>query len=187
MKLCLDPGHGGHDSGADGPTGLSEAKVVLSICQYAQPALESFGIEVRLTRKSDVYIELGARCGIANDWNADYFLSVHLNSDGPSAVGVETLYASERGRALALLIQATVLSATGDTDRGLKHRSDLYVLNGTTMPAALAELGFISNPAFEAKFRTAEYQQLLAWALVTGLAKFLGMVPKDVSPKEIRP
>lgn len=175
MKIVLDPGHGGHDSGADGPTGLSEAKVVLSICQYAEPTLESLGLEVRLTRKSDVYIELGARCGIANDWNADYFLSVHLNSDGPGAEGVETLYASDKGYALAASIQAAVLALSGDRDRGLKHRADLFVLNGTVMPAALAELGFISNPAFESKVKTRDYQQALAFALVTGLTNFLGL------------
>jgi N-acetylmuramoyl-L-alanine amidase len=181
-KICLDPGHGGKDAGADGPTGLNEAPVVLEICHYMKPALESFGLSVKMTRTTEIFVELGARCAIANEWGADYFLSVHLNSDGPSAEGVETLYASEAGRALAEPLQAAVLSATGDRDRGLVRRGNLYVLNGTRCAAALSELAFVSHPEHEAKLRSTEYKQLLAWALVMGLAKFLN-IPTSTQPK----
>lgn len=183
MKICLDPGHGGHDGGADGPTGLNEAPIVLAICQYAKPALESFGLAVRMTRTNDTFVELGARCSISNTWNSDYFVSVHLNSNSPTAHGVETLYATEKGYALAESIQAALVSATSEFDRGLKKRTDLYVLNATKAPAALAELGFISYAPTEAKLRTTEYQQLLAWALVMGIANFL-MIPTSTPDKE---
>jgi len=185
MKICIDPGHGGNDSGAVGPTGLKESNVALGICQDLVPALEGLGLGVRLTRDSDVFIALGTRCTIANDWHADYFVSVHLNSDGQSATGIETLYKTEKGKALATPIQAAMIGATGDRNRGLVCRNDLYVLNGTNMPAALAETGFISNPSFEAKFKTNEYRLLIANAIAYGIAQFLNLGP--VPPEPIPP
>jgi len=183
MKICIDPGHGGKDTGALGPTGLTEASVALAISQYLADKLVALGLIVRLTRDTDVFIELGARCGIANIWAADYFVSVHLNCDGPTAAGIETLYKTDKGKALATPIQREMIEATGDTDRGLKYRSDLYVLNGTNMPACLAETGFISNPDFEAKFRTADYQILLADAIAAGVAQYLDLSPVPVPPQ----
>ena len=67
------------------------------------PELEAPGLGVRFTRDSDVFIALATRAGIANDWNADYFVSIHLNSDGPT--GIETLYKTEKGKALVTSIQ----------------------------------------------------------------------------------
>lgn len=184
MKICVDPGHGGNDTGAVGPTGLTESSVALAIGQYLAVTLESYSVGVRMTRTADVPVALGTRCAIANDWNADYFVSIHLNCDGPTACGIETLYKTNNGKALATPIQKQMIVATGDQDRGLKVRNDLYVLNGTKMPACLAETGFISNPDFETKFRTADYQQLLADAIAQGLAIYLhlGPGPEPVPP-----
>jgi len=184
MKIAIDPGHGGKDTGALGPTGLTEASVALAISQYLADKLVALGLIVRLTRDSDVFIELGARCGIANIWAADYFVSVHLNCDGSTATGIETLYKTDKGKALATPIQREMVEATGDQNRGLKYRNDLYVLNGTNMPACLAETGFISNPDFEAKFRTDDYRKLLASAMATGIAQYLDLAPAPPVPPE---
>jgi N-acetylmuramoyl-L-alanine amidase len=177
MKICIDPGHGGKDPGAVGPAGLHEADVALAIGLKLSDNLNAMGVDTLMTRSTDVFIELGTRCKIANDWKADYFVSVHLNSNGRSVAGIETLYKTDKGKALAAPIQEAMVAATGDTDRGLKLRNDLYVLNGTNMPAALAEVGFISNPAFETKFRTDEYRQLLVDAIAAGLADYLNLSP----------
>ena len=91
MKICLDAGHGGHDPGAVGPTGLTESSVNLNISNYLAAILEGWGLAVKETRTTDVFVELSHRCSIANGWNADYFVSIHLNSNGPSANGIETL------------------------------------------------------------------------------------------------
>jgi N-acetylmuramoyl-L-alanine amidase len=172
MKICIDPGHGGNDSGAVGPSGLTESSVVLTISRKVSEKLAALAnVETLMTRSSNVFVELGKRCEIANEWGADYFVSIHLNSDGPTAVGIETLYTSTSGKALATPIQEAMVAATGDTDRGLKERDDLYVLNGTNMPAALAEAGFISHPTTESKLKTKEYQELLASAIVSGITK----------------
>lgn len=177
MRIVIDPGHGGHDSGADGPSGLHEAPVALELAIGVRNILVGYGIEVKLTRETDVFIELYARCDIANNWNADYFVSIHLNSDGPNAVGIETIYVSERGEQLAQAIQLALVRDTGDVDRGLKYRSDLAVLNGTNMPAALVECGFISNLETEMLFTTEHYRATVSHAIAEGIMNFLATAP----------
>src|SRR5215510_11146761 len=125
IKICIDPGHGGKDPGAIGPNGLPEAPTVLELSQELAETVHGYGWHTLLTRRDDVFVELGERCELANEWGAVYFVSVHCNSDGPSAVGIETLYKSEKGKALATPVQQALIEDTGDVDRGLKHRSDL--------------------------------------------------------------
>ena len=175
MKICLDAGHGGNDTGAVGPTGLEEATLVLTISKLVASWLDVMQQEVLLTRESDVFVELSMRCDVANDWGADYFVSVHANSNGSSAVGIETLYTSDRGFELSIPIQSELVEGTGDVDRGLKQRDDLFVLNGTLMPATLTEIGFISHPETESKFRTTNYQGIVAGSIVRGIARFLNI------------
>jgi N-acetylmuramoyl-L-alanine amidase len=175
MKICIDPGHGGKDPGAVGSNGLHEADVNLTVSKHIATGLEKLGVSAALTRETDVFVELPDRCEFANDWAANYFVSVHCNSDGPSAAGIETLYASANGEALATPIQEMMIAATNDTDRGLKYRSDLYVLNGTRMPAALAEIGFISHPDTEEMLKKDSYQKLVADSITAGIAKHLNL------------
>jgi len=94
MRIVVDAGHGGWDLGTVGRRGLLEKDVVLEIAQRLGKLLESrLGAEVILTRKEDNYIPLDERAGMANQAQADLFVSVHANySDLPSARGVETYY-----------------------------------------------------------------------------------------------
>jgi N-acetylmuramoyl-L-alanine amidase len=147
--------------------------VALAISKLLALELEAYGITTHLTRPNDVFVTLDERCDLANTEGSHYFISIHLNSDGPEAEGIETLYASDYGKALAGPIQKALIEATGEKDRGLKYRDNLWVLNGTRMPAVLVEVGFISHPVFEAKFRTTDYQGLLAKAISRGVLKHL--------------
>lgn len=171
MKVAVDAGHGGKDSGAVGKKGLRESNVVLAIAKMLAKELTLTNHEVMLVRDSDVFVELGERCAKANAWKADIFVSVHLNSDGPEAKGVETLYKTEKGKVIAGPIQRTLVYTTGDIDRGLKLRNDLAVLNGTNMPAVLVECGFISNPTTEGKLGEVNYQQMIADAICSGIIR----------------
>ena len=94
MRIVVDAGHGGWDLGTVGRRGLLEKDVVLEIAQRLGKLLEGrLGAEVILTRKDDNYIPLDERAGMANQAQADLFVSVHANySDLPSARGVETYY-----------------------------------------------------------------------------------------------
>jgi len=93
-RIVIDPGHGGHDTGTIGPTGLNEKDVVLDVALRLKKLLEhSTGCEVIMTRSDDTFIPLEERTAIANEKGADLFLSVHANaSPDRNARGVETYY-----------------------------------------------------------------------------------------------
>jgi len=93
-RIVVDPGHGGHDPGAVGPSGLQEKDVVLAIGLKLRDLLrDELGLDVVMTRSSDVFIPLEERTAIANKVNADLFLSVHANAaPNRSASGIETYY-----------------------------------------------------------------------------------------------
>lgn len=105
-KIVLDPGHGGRDPGAIGPTGLREKDVVLEIAKKLKLKLESLGYHVVMTREDDRYISLWRRIYIANREGADLFISIHTNSSRYRRVsGFEVYYlaeaSDEEARALA--------------------------------------------------------------------------------------
>jgi N-acetylmuramoyl-L-alanine amidase len=93
-RIVLDPGHGGHDAGTVGPGGLREKDLVLHVAQQLQKLLEDrLGAEVVLTRNDDTFIPLEERTAIANQHQADLFISIHANaSRSLAASGVETYY-----------------------------------------------------------------------------------------------
>jgi N-acetylmuramoyl-L-alanine amidase len=93
-RVVLDPGHGGHDVGTHGPSGLYEKDLVLDVAQRLATLLQDrLGSEVLLTRSDDTFIPLEGRTKIANDYKADLFLSIHANSSPVKSVtGVETYY-----------------------------------------------------------------------------------------------
>ncbi|MDY6985612.1 MAG: N-acetylmuramoyl-L-alanine amidase [Candidatus Thermoplasmatota archaeon] len=149
MIVCIDAGHGGSDSGAVGACGLLEKDVNLDVAMRLKDKLESSGARVVMTRGGDYYVSLEERCAIANNAGADIFISIHCNSySSPDANGIETYwytYGSSNSERLAYEIQYSLVSALGLRDRGVKQ-SGFYVIKNTAMPAALAELAFISNP-----------------------------------------
>ncbi len=94
LTVVLDPGHGGHDTGAVGPTGLMEKEVVLDLALRLRRLLqERLGVRVIMTRTEDVFVPLQERTAIANRARADFFLSLHVNGSAKrGAVGFETFY-----------------------------------------------------------------------------------------------
>ncbi len=93
-RIVIDPGHGGHDPGAVGPNGIQEKDVVLAIgLRLREMFKEELGVDVIMTRSTDVFIPLEERTAIANKVGADLFLSVHANAaPNRSAAGIETYY-----------------------------------------------------------------------------------------------
>ena len=94
VTVVLDPGHGGHDTGAVGPSGLMEKDVVLDLGIRLRSLLqERLGMRVIMTRDEDVFVPLQERSTIANRAKADFFISLHVNgSSKRGAVGFETFY-----------------------------------------------------------------------------------------------
>jgi N-acetylmuramoyl-L-alanine amidase len=115
-RIVLDPGHGGHDPGVRG-NGLSEAELVLDVSLRLQKLLEKTpGIDVVMTRHSDVFIPLEHRTAIANRERADLFLSIHANaSRNTKASGVETYFLNFAANPEAEAVAARENSSSGQT------------------------------------------------------------------------
>ena len=97
--VIIDPGHGGKDPGAIGPTGLKEKEVTLGIALYLEKLLKNAGIPTYLTRDKDEFIYLEDRTNFANRKNGFVFVSLHANSvlnHRPTAAGIETFLLSSK-------------------------------------------------------------------------------------------
>ncbi|MCL2611162.1 MAG: N-acetylmuramoyl-L-alanine amidase, partial [Defluviitaleaceae bacterium] len=121
-------------------------------------------------------VGLTERTNMANNWGADYFISIHANAnENPQANGTETLYHpnSTKGKALATEVQEQLILQLKRPDRGIIPRSNLAVLRLTNMPAILAELAFISNPVEAELLANPEFRQAAAQGIADGLTQFL--------------
>ncbi len=173
--LLLDAGHGGSDPGANA-NGIVEKNMNLTIMQKVAQQLEGSGIKVYVTRDSDVYPSNTSRAQTANAI-ADAMVSIHMNSGSATANGTEVLYkvhSNDTGsgltsQKLAELIQSSIVQATGNNNRGTKHRTDLLILNGTTVPAVIVETVFISNPGDALKITQTAYQNTIAKAIADAI------------------
>jgi len=123
-KIVIDPGHGGHDTGTIGPHGLYEKDLVLDVSKRLGKLLQSrLGAEVVFTRNDDTFIPLETRTSIANQEQADLFVSVHANSShDPDARGVETYYLNFTSSPEALEVAARENAAS---DKSIHELQDL--------------------------------------------------------------
>jgi N-acetylmuramoyl-L-alanine amidase len=186
VKICIDPGHGGADPGAVGPTGLREKDVNLAVAKQVAELLKPIA-EVKLTRTKDIAVSLKGRAAISNSFGCDYFISVHSNSFTDRKVGgVETwAYApGGKGEKLARAVQPELVKATGFANRGVKFNSGFAVLRDTKAPAIITESGFISNPAEEKLLKTAAFREKIAKAIAQGVAKQLGKKLPEPKPAQ---
>ena len=123
-KIVIDPGHGGHDTGTIGPNGLEEKDLVLDVGRRLGKLLQArLGADVVYTRKDDTFIPLETRTSIANQEQADLFVSIHANSSrDPDARGVETYYLNFTSSAEALDVAARENAAS---DKSIHELQDL--------------------------------------------------------------
>jgi N-acetylmuramoyl-L-alanine amidase len=123
-KVVIDPGHGGHDFGTTGPTGLHEKDLVLDIATRLGSLIEEkLGSEVIYTRTDDTFVGLEDRTRLANEHRADLFISVHANSSpARSATGVETYYLSFTTSREAMEVAAR---ENASSDRSVHELRDL--------------------------------------------------------------
>ena len=123
-RIVIDPGHGGHDTGTIGPNGLEEKDLVLDVGRRLGKLLQArLGADVVYTRKDDTFIPLETRTSIANQEQADLFVSIHANSSrDPDARGVETYYLNFTSSAEALDVAARENAAS---DKSIHELQDL--------------------------------------------------------------
>lgn len=173
-KVVIDPGHGGSDPGAVGPTGKQEKDVVLSVSLKLRDLLESRGVSVVMTRTTDIYLTLQERTKISNNSGADFFLSVHANSSTtPTSNGTETYSYNSTGMGaeVAKSIQNELVKAIGLTNRGFKT-ANFYVIKYNNIPSALVELAFISNPNEETLLASDAFQNKCAEAIAIAILNY---------------
>lgn len=175
-KIFIDAGHGGSDPGAVNTSlGIHEADINLDVALKLGDVLESIGHTIRYSRSTNVFVSLNNRAKMANDWGANYFISIHCNSsENKSANGTETLYYRDATSSawLAEDIQIALIKAISLTDRGIKPRN-LAVLRLTRMPAVLVELAFISNNTEAQLLVNPTFQQDCADGIALGIQTFL--------------
>jgi N-acetylmuramoyl-L-alanine amidase len=170
--VVLDAGHGGIDRGAKGMDGRSLEKVyALDTAKRIERGLRARGYRVIMTRRRDYFVPLPSRVAVSNRQRGAVFVSIHYNwSRNSSASGTETFYYNSRSYPLAANIQREVDRVAPTPNRGVK-RARFHVLRNNTRPAALVELGFLSNARELRLIRSASYRQRLADAVVRGIVK----------------
>lgn len=185
--IMIDPGHGGPDTGAIGPSHTYEKNNTLAISLALNDILKQAGAEVILTRDKDItpctasnYSEvddLQARVDLANKYKPDLFISIHNDSfTNPDVQGTTTYYSDDNlKQAESLQLASSIQSAVVDMDktksRGVKEEG-FYVLRNTTMPAILLEAAFISNPYEEARLQNSIFQKNVSSAIFHGIYNF---------------
>ena len=173
-KFCVDPGHGGAETGAPGPTGLLEKDVNLRVARKLKNLLEAEGAEVLMTRYDDSAVSITQRWQMANAWGANRFISIHHNAmdNQPGVNGTETwvdISASQDSFQLANSVQAELVGEFKLGNRGVKTATGFGVLKNTSMPAILTEASFISNPQEEQRLRDDSYLTREAMAIMRGI------------------
>lgn len=172
--VVLDAGHGGENPGAV-YNGRREKDDVLSLTLAIGRILEANGVDVYYTRTTDVYESPYQKALEGNEVGADYFVSIHRNaSPYPNQyTGIETLVYNGYGRAARLAYNInTQLEQIGWVNQGVNERPDLVVLNATSMPAVLVEVGFINTDADNVFFD--DMFNATAQAIADGILQTIG-------------
>ena len=183
LLIVLDPGHGGTSTGAIGPTGIPEKQVTLQQSKTVKSALEQAGFQVRLTRETDIDLDLYERVRLAYSRKAAAFISIHYNScapsTNPSAVRhIATYFWNALGEPLARAIHSQVAAVTAIPDSGVRNAS-FAVCRNPAIPSILIELDFISTPEGEEALQQSDRQRRVAEAILAGLRDWLA---SPVSP-----
>ena len=171
--IVIDAGHGGTDCGAT-RAGIKESDITLNVALRLEAILKQKGYKVYMTRRSDQTVSLQERVDIAEGKDEDVFVSIHVNSsENTSPVGTETHYYHQYSYNLAKCIQAELAkNVTESPNRGL-IKSRFYVINHTTVPAILVEIGFISNPEEKHEMTTPQRKQATAEGIAEGIIEYL--------------
>jgi N-acetylmuramoyl-L-alanine amidase len=170
--VCIDPGHGGDDSGALG-NGLKEKDLNLDIAMQVKPLLQAMGYTVVMTRESDITLSLQDRCDIANRNHSTIFVAIHNNAYNADEKGTETYgyYDNVDDARLATYIHTEVVNKVHTYDRGVKQ-AGFYVLKHTNMTAALLEGAFITNPDDAKQLADPDFRTKIAQGVASGIYKY---------------
>ena len=188
--IVIDAGHGGIDPGAVSAKGVLEKDITLGIASKLEILLKRAAVFVVMVRHSDYDLadsselnllnrkrqDLSRRVAIAEEANADLYISIHANYfPSPIWSGAQTFYYEgfEEDQKLAKIIQAELVRHLGPNHR-LAKGGDFRVLRDTSMPAVLVEVGFLSNPKEADLLKEDSYQARVAEAIFSGILRYYG-------------
>lgn len=190
MKIVVwDAGHGGADPGALGPNGIRESVMALDVCRRAKRLMDQqYGNQTKsiLTRETDIFLTLSQRPAIANQANADVFVSYHFNSASNSNVEnsweIYTTIGQNRSDVLATMIGEehaklfpNQLMRSDHKDGDIDKEANFAVLRPTRCPSTLMEGEFIHTLHGEALIKDPLNREKMAQACVNGVARFLNL------------
>ncbi|MEO1669733.1 MAG: N-acetylmuramoyl-L-alanine amidase [Cyanobacteria bacterium J06631_2] len=173
-RVVIDPGHGGEDPGTIGIGGFREKDVVLPISLDVAEILRKQEIDVIMTRDTDNFISLQGRTDLANNIEADLFVSIHANAinlSRPDVNGLETYY-YKSGRRLAEVIHWSILNGVEIDNRGIR-RARFYVLRHSTMPAVLVEVGFLTGAIDSSRLKDPNHRRRMAEEIARGIIEYI--------------
>lgn len=175
--VVVDAGHGGAEVGAS-YGGIYEKDINLKIAEYVQDELAKNGVRVYMTRTEDVTTSLSYRTTLANNLNADLFVSVHNNAiiNKSSINGTEVLYPTSNivkngisAYSLAQKLQEAVSEGSGTYNKGIINRNNLYVLNRTNMPSVIVEVAYMTNSSDLNKLKKEEFLEKAGRSIARGV------------------
>lgn len=188
--ILIDPGHGGIDAGASANDAV-EKELNLQISFLLKDYIEENGGICYMTRATDTNTadpqrskgtsqkmsDLRTRKKNIDDFDADIFISIHMNKFSQSKYsGLQTFYDSSlpENKLLAESIQISVKSVLNDNNTRVAKPTgnSIYVLKGNSVPSALIECGFLSNPTEASNLKNPEYQKKVAWGIFLGIVNF---------------
>ena len=158
VTILLDPGHGGTDSGAIGPTGLKESNTNLRVARYLKMLLEADGAEVFMTRNDDSYLSLGQRVEKARELAPDLFVSIHHNASlRPRKTNRSEIYYNALDNGLSQIAGQKMierLESFGFGEESIIVPGGFFVLRNNPAPSVLTEGSYISIPEIEKQLKT---------------------------------
>ncbi len=180
FKIVLDPGHGGKESGASGPTGYLEKDVNLVVSKLLQDELLKLGATVVMTREDDKEVSLVERQAIISQEEPAIALSIHHNSlpdngDAEKTKGFGTFWYHPQAHNLAIFLQNYVVKNLGKPSYGV-FWNNLALTRPAAAPSVLLELGFMSNPDEFEQIVNPEEQKKMANAIAQGITEWFRSV-----------
>ncbi|MBE9046490.1 N-acetylmuramoyl-L-alanine amidase [Pleurocapsales cyanobacterium LEGE 10410] len=176
VEILLDPGHGGEEPGAKGPTGYPEKEINLLISKLVEQELTQLGAKVYLTRERDVDVSLEERMAMIDKVKPDLAVSIHYNAlpdngDAENTQGISTFWYNTQAHAPAIFLHDYLVRQLNRPDAGT-FWNNLALTRPHTAPSILLELGFMINPEEFEWISDRQEQQKLAKTLAEGIKEW---------------
>ena len=190
--IVIDAGHGGRDDGCSGVSGSKESDINLKIAKRLKNYLETYGIEVVMTRSDGNALydanatnfkesDMTNRVKLIDDANPHMVISIHQNSFTDETVrGAQAFYQEddESSKLFAEGVQSQLMSQLPDA-RKEANAGDYYLLKESNFPAIIVECGYLTNSDEESLLITEDYQNKVAYSIMCGVVKYFHLAGND--------